>query len=340
MNSKFNSELNPRRIRVRTERRGQALLEFAIISLALYLLIGATITFGLWFFLSGQIQQAASVGARELSQTPLPGNMTFEEALNDPVVRARVYDDRWLVIDLNVFEATFPDQSFFEVAVPLMPLLNQQLALTYILDENGGERLLRYPGAVLNRDTPVDSTVDVPGFVRSDLVVQVPLVESRGADGAEAIRWLNVVEEIDNDSNPDPFQLFAIENGVITDPEGSLNGVVALRINCPAQSPWLSSFANSPGTFPPPINAANPNGANDGAVVELNPEDRLGSLRGEPLIVLQNGEPVYTGTYGGNFGLGVQGALTSEDLSGQAVGIRPYRRVLVSHAVFRREMYQ
>ena len=65
-----------------------------------------------------------------------------------------------------------------------MPLLNQQLALTYILDESGGERLLRYPGAVLNRDTAVDSTVSVPSFVRGDLVVQVPLVEGRAANGA------------------------------------------------------------------------------------------------------------------------------------------------------------
>ena len=329
-------------------RRGQALIEFAIVSLVLYLLLGAIVTFGVWFYVSGQIQQAAQVGARELSQTPLPAEMTFEEALDHPTVRSRVYDDRWLVIDLDQFEAEFPNQSFFEAAVPMMPLLNQQLALTYILDESGGERLLRYPGAVLNRDTAVDSTVSVPSFVRGDLVVQVPLVEGRAANGAEMIRWLNVVEEIDedengsNDANVDPFQLFTADDDdmIVSSSDDSIRGVVALRINFPAQSPWLSSFADSPGTFPPPVNAANPNAADDTAVVELNREDRLGSLRGEPLIVAQNGELVFTGTYGGNFGLGVHGALTSDDLTGQAVGIRPYRRVLVSHAIFRREIYQ
>ena len=332
MKSKLSTRLN---------RRGQALIEFAIVSLVLYVLLGAIVTFGVWFYVSGQIQQAAQVGAREFSQTPLPAEITFEDSLDTPTVRSRVYDDRWLVIDLNQFEAQFPDQSFFEVAVPLMPLLNQQLALTYILDESGGERLLRYPGAVLNRDTAVDSTVSVPSFVRGDLVVQVPLIENRGANGAEMIRWLNVVEEIDNDVNPDPFQLFDVDDdGNIINSPGTINGVVALRINFPAQSPWLSSFADSPGTFPPPVNAANPNAADDAAVVELNPEDRLGSLRGEPLLVEQNGELVFTGTYGGNFGLGVHGALTSADLTGQAVGIRPYRRVLVSHAIFRREIYQ
>ena len=53
-------------------RSGQALIEFALVALVLYMLVGAALTFGLWIFAAGQIQQAANVGARELSQTPLP----------------------------------------------------------------------------------------------------------------------------------------------------------------------------------------------------------------------------------------------------------------------------
>ena len=89
-------------------RSGQALVEFSIIALVIYLLIGGALTFGLWIYAAGQIQQAANVGARELSQTPLPLDATLEDALNDPVVRQRIYDDRWLVIDLDALEEENP----------------------------------------------------------------------------------------------------------------------------------------------------------------------------------------------------------------------------------------
>ena len=51
----------------RKKRSGQALIEFALVALVLYLIVGAALTFGLWIYAAGQIQQAANVGARELS---------------------------------------------------------------------------------------------------------------------------------------------------------------------------------------------------------------------------------------------------------------------------------
>lgn len=334
----------------RQSRRGQALLEFAIVALVLYLLIGGAITFGLWIYAGGQIQQAANVGARELSQTPLPALMEFETALDEDVVRQRVYDDRWLVIDLDQLEQENPNYNFFTDVVPRMPLLNQQLAPLYILDTcpdantDITRRLIRFPGALLNRTDSTDSLVDIDeNWVADEFLVQIPLVVSRapginGGGGAERIRWLDVVEEIDTEVggddggvNPDPFSLDDATDDVPA-------GVVALRVHYPAQSTWLSSYRDR-GQFV--FNAGDPNVADDDGVVPVDAGDLRGSLINEKTLLTINGnnESVYAGTYGGKYGLGVHGAMTSGIQTGDAIGIRPYRRVLVSHAIFRREAY-
>ncbi|WP_286763471.1 MULTISPECIES: TadE/TadG family type IV pilus assembly protein [Rhodopirellula] len=332
------------------KRSGQALVEFGLVALVLYMLVGGVITFGIWIYAAGQIQQAANVGARELSQTPLPFDETFEDALDQEVVRQRVYDDRWLVIDLDELEEENPDYNFFQDVVPRMPLLNQQLAVLYIRDDvidkriptldddRGYRRLMRYPGALLNRSEgePDESGIEYPDYVAEDYVVQIPLVVERkeghnNGGGAERIRWVCVVEEVDDpDTNPEPFSL---ENS-----NQDMRGVVALRVHYPAQSTWLSSYQDR-GAFV--SNGGDPNVANDDAVEPLNPEAMKGTLFDSKPLVFENplGESVYAGTYGGKYGLGIHGAMTSPELTGDAIGIRPYRRVLVSHAIFRREVF-
>lgn len=328
----------------RFRRNGQALIEFALVALVLYLLIGGAITFGLWTYAAGQIQQAANLGARELSQTPLAFDQTFEEALESPVVRSRIYDDRWLVIDLDQLEQENANYNFFTDVVPQMPALNQQLAPLYIVDsfDNDGDpatppiQLMRYPGALLSRTEPVTDPPIDDSWVAQQYVVQIPLVVERqvghnNGGGAERIRWVDVVEEIDDDiENIDPFSL---EN-----PNEDLRGVVAMRVHFPAQSTWLSSFQVR-GEFAP--NGGDPNAADDGSVEILNPEAMRGSLISSQSLLRENdfGEQIYAGTNGGSFGLGVHGAMTSPELTGSAIGIRPYRRVLVSQAIFRRELF-
>ena len=333
------------------QRSGQALIEFALVALVLYMIVGAALTFGIWIHAAGQIQQAANVGARELSQTPLPFDSTFETALNTSVVRQRVYDDRWLVIDLDQLETANPNYNFFEDVVPEMPLLNQQLASLYIVDSFDHDsnpatddiRLMRYPGALLTRGDPVTSpALTSKPWVAQQYTVQIPIVVDRtgghnGGGGAERIRWVDVVEEIDTEDipddnlgdNPDPFSL---EN---SNPD--MQGVVALRIHYPAQSAWLSSYQDR-GAFVP--NGGDPNVANDSAVVATNSPTQSGTLIERPLVQSNGvGEDIYTGTYGGKYGLGIHGAMTSPELTGSGIGIRPYRRVLVSHAIFRREIF-
>ncbi len=351
------------------QRSGQALVEFGLVALVLYMLVGGAITFGIWIYAAGQIQQAANVGARELSQMPLPFDETFEDALEDSTVRRRVYDDRWLVIDLDELEEENPDYNFFQDVVPRMPLLNQQLAVLYICDEvldpcfeigieePRRRRLMRYPGALLKRSEgePDESGIEYPDYVADDYVVQIPLVVERkeghnNGGGAERIRWVGVVEEVDTEelpdddsgANPDPFSLTnesAIPADPLDPPESEPpNGVVALRVHYPAQSTWLSSYQDHSAFVP---NGGDPNVANDDAVEVMNPE----AMKGTPLdctpLVFENalGESVYAGTYRGKYGLGIHGAMTSLELTGDAIGIRPYRRVLVSHAIFRREVF-
>ena len=98
-------------------RRGQALVEFAVVCLAVYLLLAAMLTFGQWLYSGAGCQQAVDVAAREISRTPLPaaaitsgspsgGTMTLAYALTgdytqDPAslkpVRQQVFDDNLLV---------------------------------------------------------------------------------------------------------------------------------------------------------------------------------------------------------------------------------------------------
>jgi hypothetical protein len=300
---------------LRRARRGQSLIEFALVALVVYLLLAAILTFGHALYVAQGLQTAVDLAAREIARTPLPVNDTFEEALANPLVQSAIYSDDYLVFDLHTLDA---NQSFFQDIVPTWPLLNQQLATLMIVDNSiPGLRLLRYPGALLtNSSTPTGFTVGIPVVVERD-----------GA-GIETIRWVPVVEEIEP-SDPDeprhnPFQV-----------SSELRGVVALRINYPFQSASMSSFRPNPGgPFEPTIGS--PNAADDGQVSELNADARPGNLLGIPL---EDDQGLYAGTYGGQYGLGAQGALGSQQLTGGRP-VRPYRRVISAQAIYRREVFQ
>ena len=296
-------------------RRGQALVEFAVVSLVIYMLLAAILTFGHALYVAQGLQSAADLAAREISRTPLPADATLEEVLTDGSL-ADIYSPDYLVFDLDTLG---PGQSFFQDVVPGWPVLNQQLATLMIgdrpdFDGNGSpdRNFLRYPGALLeDSNTPTGYTVGIP------------IVTSRAEGGAETIRWVPVVEEIDSDDSPDPFQ--------ISSPQ---RGLVALRINFPFQSASMSSFRPNPeGQFESSLGS--PNAADDGEVSELNTNDRSGDLTGAPLA----GDSIYSGTYGGQYGLGAQGALGSQSLT-EGKPVRPYRRVISAQAIYRREVFE
>lgn len=342
-------------------RRGQSLVEFAVVALVVYMLLAAILTFGHALYVAQGLQTAADLGSREISRTPLPPNITLDNPANDPEpgalhhddVRRRIFDEAFLVIDLNAFygaPGVGPGPNFFQDAVPQMPLLNQQLATLMIVDRPDADTwLLRYPGALLNRTTALapPSGAPYPDWVATQYAVGIPVVTSRGpppvlpgphvVGGFETIRWVPIVEEIDSEDspgddtqpNPDPFRVVQVDQVNFIDHRG----IVALRINFPFQSSTMSSFRPNPeGPFEPTIGF--PNAADDGEVTELNPGDRPGDLTGAPL---RNGQR-FAGTYGGQYGLGAQGAMGSEYLTGGRP-VRPYRRVISAQAIYRREVF-
>lgn len=306
-------------------RSGQSLVEFAVVSLVLYMLLAAILTFGHMLYVAQGLQGAADLAAREISRTPLPADTTFETVLTDGSVAA-IYSEDNLVFDLNTLG---PGQSFFQDVVSGWPVLNQQLATMMVVDRpdfdgdgTPDRNFIRYPGALL------DDATKPSGFT-----VGIPLVAARAADGVEAIRWIKVVEEIEpTDVNDPKYDPFPVSNTVT-------RGIVALRINYPFQSASMSSFRHDSTApdFPFEPTIGRPNAADDGAVVELNPADRPGDLNGAPLV--GGGlDPVYAGTYGGQYGLGAQGALGSEQLTGRRP-VRPFRRVISAQAIYRREIF-
>jgi hypothetical protein len=76
--------------------------------------------------------------------------------------------------------------------------------------------------------------------------------------------------------------------------------------------------------------------ADDTGVTELNDVSELGAsgVTGAPL----EGGGRYAGTYGGQFGLGAQGALGSPEMTGGRP-VRPFRKVISAQAVYRREVF-
>lgn len=245
------------------DRRGSVLVEFALVSVAFYLILAGTLEVGRMITTAQIVQNASRTMARELALLPLPATMTFRQALDCDVVRDRIFDRALLAVDLDASPPVRPPDQWPTVNRILLPLM--------VVNEVDGRRFLHYPGAV----------VDMFGV---GVTVRVPQVVSRGADGVERIRWSDVVEEVravTTDPSSGPFSMAS------TGPE---LGVVALRINCPYQAATMSAFQPVDVTDPNPVNE--PILANDAGVQQENTPG--GSLLNQG----DSGGGIYSGAYG------------------------------------------
>lgn len=310
--------------RSRMERvRGAVLVEFALLSLTLYLILAGGLEMGRAVFCSQLLQDVARTAARELAVTQLPATYSFDEAMKDCRVRQKIYDPKWLVIDL----ADHPEETLDEFFAQL-PIVNQMLRPLMFVDtttvRGRSRRLLRYPGALLWNSKP-----DPCALRPTEFIVGVPVVvERRGSKGYESIRWVPVVEEI----RADPDNRFGGAFSVIARGRGRSpvenlkRGLVALRVNYPFQAAALSGFRSPQGL-------GRTNGkriiiADDIQVTQLNePPGRLVY----PPVTEGHTPNENVGPNAGAFGLGKQFAL------GQSV--RPYRKLISAQAVFRRESF-
>lgn len=298
------SKLQKRRARQQELQRGAILVEFALIALVLYLLLAALLSFGTMVQAAQVAQDVARLAARELALTPLPATMMFEDALD--ATADRIFDPNQLVVDLDELTAQGIeiDQHFAS-----LPIVNRALRPVFVFDRVAGRRVLRFPGAVLQSPQPT--------AFNAGLTVGVPQVTARAVGGGETIRWLPIVEEIRTeafDPLSGPFSAAATSAD---------RGLVALRINIPSTASALASY-DAPTTWPPGPNAGQPHLA--------------GPVTTEPGSVPPFGTPFPTpvgegpGVFRGELGLGEMGSL--------GVVVRPFRRVFIGQAIFRREVYQ
>lgn len=294
--------------RSRKARKANALIEFAVIALLLYLFLAGTLTLGRMFLCAQVIGQAADTAARELARTPLPATMTFEEARDNTApgteFRDRIYSEGYLVIDLSAWGAGQTLSEYLDTLSPPIPLVNRMLVPVMTVERIGGNPYLRYPGALIDRGGP---SVDFP----SGYSVEIPTYVTHANDGTGVIRWVKVLEEIDTEdeanlglpgddagADPDPFQVTSLQRGV-----------AAVRINFPYHAIGLTERLGDKFVV-----------ADDSAIAQVNsPSGPVVSLAG-------------AGMFNGDLGLGSQYAFGGE--------FRPFRRVLTEQAIARREVFE
>ena len=319
--------------------RGAALVEFALVSLVLYLLLAGAIDFGRLMFDASAVQEVARLAARELAVAPVRANATFDYALScDPAsdanclvdLKARVFDPACLVVDLNDPAVALDIDGFF-AAMPVVNRALRQLMIT----EPSRPGLMRYAGAlVADGGAAACSAIGPNGpAAPTGLTVAIPLVNSRDASGVETITWVPVLQELRATLDADcplrgPFSFVYVANAddcgaLQTDPVPQ-RGLVAVRVNYPFQAAALTGFRAAPPTDvdPMPRNTANFIVADDAGVQQTN------SPPGDPVE-----DPGAVGPYAGQFGLGRQLAL-----AGQTV--RPFRKVVSAQAIYRREVVE
>ena len=282
-------------------QRGAVLVEFGLIALVLYLLLGALLSFGTMIQAGQVAQDVARLAARELALTPLPASMTFEDALD--ATAGTIFDPNQLVVDLDALadSGITLDQHF-----AAMPRVNRALRPVFVSDRFQGVRLLRFPGALLVSPDPT--------AFNAGLTVGVPHVVARVDAGGEQIRWLPVIEEIRADAADPSTGSFSAASTAAD------RGLVALRVNIPSTASALASY-DAPATWPPEPN-----------VFQAH---RVGPVTTVPGSAPSYGTPfneaVGQGILGGEQGLGEMYAMT--------LTVRPFRRVFIGQALFRREAF-
>jgi hypothetical protein len=273
------------------------LVEFAMISLVLYLLLAAVLEFGRALFAAQILQQATDVFAREVARTPgLPATgATLADALANPQfnqkVKQTIFDVDLLVVDAGLLQ---PDENLIHYFQRTdAPSVNKLLAPLMTYDRANG--VYRYPGRY-------DASA---GHSSIGAKVTIPVVSY--STGSEVyLSDVDVIEEITSGNGDHPFAI----NPSSSSPLGG--GIVAVRFNYPFQAATLSAFAPNPsGISGPQVNKI---------------------IRAPGIAV---GET--PGPYSGADGLGQQ--LAYQNQGSNTAAVRPFRRLVSTQAIFRREVY-
>ena len=304
----------------RSERRvrGSVLAEFALLSFVIWLLLAGILEIGRALTAQQLLQHAARTIGREMARLPLPANATFETAVASSAFRSNVLDDRFLVVDSDLLaRCGVPDfgqaghQAGLDALFWERPVGNRLLRPLMIFDVRGDEQMMRYPGALLTRNTP-------PGPAcgeGSRFTVGIAEVNS----AADEVTWHPVVENSSSAFVAGTLRRdFALAEG----------GWVGLRINYPFQSAGLLAAERSPASDPTTGRATQRFVSADRTLSDVN----LDALGGEFAPSREDG-----GVYAGLRGLGR--LYSAPDAAGNSRAVRPYRRLLSAQAGFRREIF-
>ncbi len=324
----------------RVARRGQALVEFAIVAMIFCMLLAGMVSFGLILLKANVTQQAADVAAQELSRTALnpvnqinPGNensylddVLYADVTNASTpyqaVRQQLFDEKYLYVAVaNMTTDSLSSES------ANWPLINRLLVPAMVYDVDA--KAYRYPGAIVTNNTTGATTV------------LVPLVTGRDPNTwVETIEWHRPVEEVKfpNSSNAPTAGQFSL---AATDPNGSSGttsftpGVVAIRIYCPVQTPMVG-YQPNPGNAQSSQTLTNIEyqiEASDAAVSVSDPSGLMGTYT--PVVAADSGHGT---TEGGEYGMG-SFYYSGPPMARPITIVRPFRKVVVSQGVYRREVF-
>lgn len=288
--------------------RGQALVEMAFLLPLLVIIIGATLSFGLFFFQANVLQQAVDVTAQEISRMPFSptaelglGDLDADSTtvMYDAQFRAQIYDEQYLIIH----DDDWAGYASFQDYMDTLPLLNRLLAPVMVRDLTYAGGVTRFPGAIVTNNNTGNETVLIP-------------IIGYDENGNESlIDWVAPVEEIRPAGAEGPFSVIATRTSPSFVP-----GMVALRINYPAQSTTLINRVGADGEVIVDADDSTVGDGNTGSNYSLAVSGETG--------------PADTTIHSGRYGLGRQAALLVKN------GVRPYRKVMSVQAIYRREVFQ
>ncbi len=282
-------------------QRGSVLVEFSLVAVAISLLIALVVDVARMVFVAQVLQETARVAARELSLLPLSPAMTFEEALQHPLAKSRIFDPAALVIDVD----HFTDMQSLDEFLDGLPMVNRMLRPLMIFErimvDGSSRKVLRFPGTLLqnkNQQAPNELSIGIPHTGLSGL-----------KKGRTPHQWKSVVEEIRENPRDPHSGVFSLQT---THPDQP-SGLVALRVNYPFQPlfmNWLPKTVPSDSVldFSRDQSDSQPPLRNEVALPRVDSSQPHASI---PAVL-----SIVTGTF------------------------KEYQRVLFGQAVFRREVFQ
>lgn len=329
-------------------RTGQAMLELALLIPIIVIIIGGTISLGLFFFQANVLQQAVDVGAQEIARMPFPPDQELglgrfdlctgaDYVCDNERFKEQIYDEKFLVIPDSQWGSGTPYNGDFQsFCASELPLLNRLMVPAMVRDNRLG--VTKYPGAMVNISTGAD-----PNF---PFTVLIPLVQYGAAStqtddtkfpssvrsaSETIVRWVKPVEEIladhDGDANTPSEGPFKLSYDSAPADDGNFQpGMVALRINYPAQSTGLLNRVDG-GIVVVTGSVNDASGQNLSQCYSM-----LDTTQDNPLGLGDTDEQDGSEPNGGEFGLGELEVLTRT--------VRPYRTVMSFQAIYRREVFE